>query len=199
VREELGITDFAQIKERRLPLRVVGGTGEMFSPVWKYFGITREQIEAWGGRFIPAPASLAVRAGEADLIMENIYAAYTLEVAAFHEAAVLMNLRYLPMPRDLIDTIIAEYGGEPGFIPYRLLRGVQQDTPSVSRPWQLVFGRDDMPDEFAYLLAKAYDDNRRLFRETLLPYSYDSKEVAHDFGIPLHPGAAAYYREQGYL
>lgn len=200
VREETGITDLSQVRGRQYPLRVLGGVGEMFSPVWKHYGLSREMIESWGGRFLPAlDRSLPVRTGEVDLIMENIYAAYTLEEQAFHEAAVLMNLRFLPMPHELIQRVIEEYGGEPGFIPYRLLRGVHQDTPSVSRPWQLVFGRDDMPDDFAYLLARAYDEGRRLFRETLLPYSYDSTEVARDHGIPLHPGAERYYRERGYI
>ena len=74
-----------------------------------------------------------------------------------------------------------------------------QRMPSVSRPWQLILGRDDMPDDFAYLLARAYDENRQLFRQTHIPYSYDSHEVARDNGIPLHPGAARYYREHGYL
>ena len=75
------------------------------------------------------------------------------------------------------------------------------DAPvaSIYRPWQLIFGRDDMPDDFAYLLAKAYDDNRDAFRQTHIPYSYDSREVARDNGIPLHTGAERYYREQGYL
>ena len=48
------------------------------------------------------------------------------------------------------------------------------------------------------LLAQALDANRRLFRETHIPYSYDPDEVARDHGIPLHPGAEQYYRERGY-
>src|ERR687886_681211 len=92
-----------------------------------------------------------------------------------------------------------EFGGEPGYIPYRLLRGVEAPVRSVYRPWQLIFGRDDMPDEFAYQLAQAYDQHRDAFRQTHIPYSYDPDQVARDHGIPLHPGAERYYRERGYL
>jgi TRAP-type uncharacterized transport system substrate-binding protein len=56
-----------------------------------------------------------------------------------------------------------------------------------------------MPDDFAYLLARAYDEGRRFFRETHLPYSYDPHTVAMDHGVPLHPGVERYYDEVGYL
>jgi TRAP-type uncharacterized transport system substrate-binding protein len=208
VRWDTGITDLGQIRERKLPVRVIGGVGEMFEAIWAHYGLSRELIESWGGRFLPAVVrggdgvigtSPWVRSGEVDVIMDNIYAAYTIEAAAFHEAAILMNLRFLPLPDDLIQTICRDLGGDPGFIPYRLVRGVLAPTASVYRPYQLIFGRDDMPDDFAYLLAKELDERRHLFRETLLPYSYDSKTVAHNHGIPLHPSAERYYREVGYL
>ena len=208
VRWETGITDLAQLAERQLPVRVLGGTSELFEPVLKYYGLSRALIESWGGRFQPSLAYTAgptyfatpfVRAGDVDLIMDNMYAAYTPEVASFQEASVLLNLRYLDFPEDLVQTICRDYGGEPGFIPYRLFRGVDRPVRSVYRPWQLIFGRDDMPDEFAFLLAKTFDEHRDAFRQTHIPYSYDPREVARDNGIPLHPGAAAYYRERGYL
>jgi TRAP-type uncharacterized transport system substrate-binding protein len=207
-RWETGITDLGQVRERQLPVRVIGGTSDMFEPILRYYGLSRELIESWGGKFLPALAVVPgpryvttphVRAGGVDLILENVYGAYTPEIAALVEASVLLNLRFLPLPADLIDTLCRDYGGEPGFIPYRLLPGVEAPVPSVYRPWQLIFGRDDMPEEFAYLLARAYDEQRDLFRQTHIPYSYDSREVAKDQGIPLHPGAARYYREQRYL
>ena len=49
------------------------------------------------------------------------------------------------------------------------------------------------------MLAKGLDEHREYFRQTLLPYSYDEKTVARERGVPLHPGAARYYREIGYL
>jgi len=207
-RWETGITSLAQVRERQLPVRVLGGGGDLFQPILAYYGLSRELIEDWGGKFVPSLAVTPgpryevtphVRAGDVDLILENVYGAYTPEIAALVEASVLLNLRFLPLPDDLIATVCRDYGGEPGFIPYRLLRGVDAPVPSVYRPWQLIFGRDDMPDDFAYLLARAYDEQRHLFRETHIPYSYDSHEAARGQGVPLHPGAARYYRDKGYV
>jgi uncharacterized protein len=208
VRWELGITDLRQIADRQLPVRILGGRSEPFRAVLAYYGLEQEHIEAWGGRFLPSLAITPgpeyvvtphVRSGDVDLILDNVYAAYTPEAAAFVEASVLLNLRFLDLPADLVQSICEEYGGEPGVIPYRLLRGVDRPVRSVSRPWQLIFGRDDMPEDFAYQLAEAYDAHRHLFRETHIPYSYDSNQVARDHGIPLHSGAERYYRERGYL
>ena len=207
-RWETGITDLAQVRERQLPVRVLGGTGDMFTPILAHYGLSRELIESWGGKFLPALAVVpgpdyvvtpSVRAGDVDLILENVYAAYTPEIAGLVEASVLMNLRFLPLPAELIQRLCQEYGGVPGAIPYRLLRGVEAPVASVYRPWQLIFGRDDMPQDFAYLLARAYDVQRDLFRQTHIPYSYDSREVARSQELPLHPGAARYYAEQGYV
>jgi uncharacterized protein len=208
-RWETGITDLRQVAERQMPVRILGGTGDLFAPILAYYGLSRELIESWGGKFLPTlaytPGPLRyvttpfARRGDVDLIMENIYSAYTPEAAAFFEASVVLNLRFLPMPDDLIKTVSRDFGGEPGMIPYRLLPGVDAPVPSVYRPWQLIFGRDDMPDDFAYLLAQVYDEQRHLFRETHIPYSYDPLQVARDNGVPLHPAAERYYLERGYL
>jgi TRAP-type uncharacterized transport system substrate-binding protein len=55
-----------------------------------------------------------------------------------------------------------------------------------------------MPDEFAYLFARALDEGRALLRQTHIPFSYDERTVGMDVAVPLHPGAEQYYREMGY-
>ena len=125
-----GLVSAGKLELGATQARILGGTGDLYQPILKYYGLSREQIESWGGRFLPSlattpgpryVASPNVRAGDVDLIMENIYAAYTPE--ANHDA----------------------------------------------------------------------------FRQTHIPYSYDSQQVARNNGIPIHPGAARYYRERGYL
>jgi TRAP-type uncharacterized transport system substrate-binding protein len=207
VRAETWITDLGQIRERQLPVRVIGGRGALFEPVWAHYGLSRALIESWGGAFYSMPPRAEgaafvpgpwARTGEFDVIMEPIYAAFTLEQTFWYDASILHNLRFLGIPDELLRRMCADLGGEPGFIPFRLYRGVTQDTPSLYRPWQVIYTRDDCPDDFVYLLARALDEGRHLFRQTHLPFSYDPKEVARDNGLPLHPGAARYYREMNY-
>ncbi len=109
-------------------------------------------------------------------------------------------MRFLPMRADLI-TRLCESGEVegPGFIPHRLMRGVDEDIASVERFPQVIYSREEIPAAFVYEVAKALDDGRHLFRQTHLPYSYDPRTVAKTRAVPLHLGAERYYREVGYL
>jgi TRAP transporter TAXI family solute receptor len=202
VRWETGLTSLTQIKERHLPLRVVGANGPQADMVLSHYGLSRELIESWGGKFLRVTGNALtwfITSGDYDMIIDAIYAANTPEARHWWEATVRHELRFLPLADDLIGQVARETGGEPGFIPHQLMRGVVGDIPSVARSPHVIYGRDDTPDDFAYLLAQTLDENRHLFRQVYLPYSYDPKTVARDSGVPLHPGAAAYYREAGYV
>lgn len=203
VKANSGIDSLADIKARRLPVRVKTGGGRAFEMIWAYYGLSRDDIEEYGGEFLQAdleaPRVPWVLSGEFDLFVDTLYAAYTPEARHWWEASVLHDLRFLPLPDELIRSICEAGAGDPGFIPNRLMRGVTGNVPTVARLPQLIYTCDEMPEDFAHLLAKALDDNRHVFRETHIPYSYDSRNVARDVGIPLHPGAERYYREMGYL
>jgi uncharacterized protein len=202
VRWETGITDLAQIKERKLPLRIAGGNGPQAELLFSHYGLSRELIESWGGKFLRVTGNALtwfVTSGDYDMIVDAVYAANTPEARHWWEASVRHELRFLPLPDDLIQRIATETGGEPGFIPHQLMRGVVGDIPSVARSPHVIYARDDLPEDFAFLLAKTLDENRHLFRRVYLPYSYDPKTAAREDGIPLHAAAQRYYREVGYL
>jgi TRAP-type uncharacterized transport system substrate-binding protein len=205
VRAESEITDLRQIAERRLPIRVKTGRGEETNAIWRYYGLSVEQIEAWGGRQLSMPGpgraiTSWVASGEFDVIVDSIYAAYTPEHRHWWEATVLYDLRFLPLPADLITELCAEgHFEEPSFIPHMLMRGIREDIPSVQRLPTVFYTRDDVDEGFIYEVAKALDDGRYLFRQTHMPYSYDPKFVAKPRSVPLHPGAERYYRKVGYL
>jgi len=208
VRAETNITDLSQIKEQRIPVRVRGGGDVAFSLWWQHYGLTREMIESWGGQFprpagnVPGLPAIQDRwevPGDFDVVMGTIYCANSPEARFWLELSVRHNLRFLAMPDSVITSVCQQAGGRSGYIPHELVRGVDRDVPSVYRDPQVVYGREDMPEDFAYLLTKALDERRHLFRETALPLSYDSKTVAQDIGVPLHDGAKRYYREVGYV
>jgi hypothetical protein len=68
-----------------------------------------------------------------------------------------------------------------------------------ARSGHALFARDDMPEVAAYDVAKAIDAHREALKCFIRPYSYDSRTVWKNLGVPLHPGAERYYREAGYL
>jgi TRAP-type uncharacterized transport system substrate-binding protein len=56
-----------------------------------------------------------------------------------------------------------------------------------------------MPDQFAYDVAKAMDEHKEVLNFSILPFAYNSALVWQARGVPVHPGAARYYREKGYM
>ena len=85
-------------------------------------------------------------------------------------------------------------------LPFRYMRGVgDTPIPVVGTSGTAVYGREDMPDLFVYDVAKAIDEQRALLRWANLPFSYDPMTVADGAGVPLHPAAARYYKERGYI
>jgi TRAP-type uncharacterized transport system substrate-binding protein len=56
-----------------------------------------------------------------------------------------------------------------------------------------------MPDQFAYDLAKAIDENKDLLETGYEHYAYDPAQVWKAYGVPLAPGAARYYIQKGYM
>jgi TRAP-type uncharacterized transport system substrate-binding protein len=56
-----------------------------------------------------------------------------------------------------------------------------------------------MPDPLAYAIAKALDEQQELLQWSHLNYSYNIHNVWKAFEVPLHPGAARYYKERRYM
>jgi len=71
--------------------------------------------------------------------------------------------------------------------------------PTVVRTGTVVYGRADMPDDFAYVVAKAMDEQQHLLQWKRLNFSYNVHNVWKAYEVPLHTGAAQYYRERGYM
>jgi hypothetical protein len=206
VRAESEITDLHQIAERQLPVRMKMSPDRSVAILMDYYGLSREKIEAWGGRFLQAVdrtdhvLTQWVVDGDFDLIIDPIYAAYTPEHGHWWEATSRYDLRFLPLPADLVQRMLDEGEGErAGNIPNHLMRGITTDIPSIQRLPQVIYTRDDLDEAFVYEVATALDDGRDLFRQTHMPYSYDPRLVAQPRSVPLHPGAERYYREMGYV
>jgi hypothetical protein len=49
VRRETGIRDFSVVRQKKMPVRIVGADGNMMT-ILKYYGITAEDIKTWGGK-----------------------------------------------------------------------------------------------------------------------------------------------------
>jgi uncharacterized protein len=193
-----GITSLAQIANRTQPAWVVADGNVATRAVLDYYGITDEKLKAHGGGFLRGTLTREKRAS-ADVFVGGGLLVNTPEQRMWYEVSQLNDLYYLDFNEALLSKLAAIRGYSRAVLPYSALRGLQRTIPTVMRSVHLIYVRDDAPDDFAYTVAKALDEHQELFRLQAEPWYYDRRLVAKTDLIPLHPGAARYYRERGYL
>ncbi len=197
VKKDSSITDVAQIRARHLPVRILASLSTA-QAVLDYYGLTRQAVESWGGSFLDA---MAVRGDpDFDVIISDLATpSNNPESAYWPRLSQLHDLRFLDFAPDLLDRLAAneELGLMRVTAKWGLLRGIDRPIPTVARSGEAIFGRADMPDDVAYEVARAIDEHRGALEWYIRPYFYNSATAWKNFDVPLHPGAARYYREKG--
>lgn len=119
------------------------------------------------------------------------------------------TMRFLPIKDSVLKKMSADYGFKKEIFPQGTFPGITEDIPCIDFSDWLLFVRDDMPDDLAYQITRIVVEMRKqifefAFRnlpeaECNLALPIDPKEIWKNVGgIPLHPAAGRYYREQGY-
>jgi len=193
-----GITDLRQIVEKRIPAKILirTGSGEpLMSAVLDYYGLTSETVKSFGGAIIPDYS----RNMDVDVFLGFGTLANAPEFAFLYDLPQKYDFNVLELAPDLRAKLVKEFYLREQNIPPGLVRGVERSIPTVARNGTVIYGRTDMPDELAYTLAKAIDEHREMLEWSHLPFSYNSSLVWKALDVPLHPGAARYYKEKGYM
>jgi TRAP transporter TAXI family solute receptor len=193
---ETGITDLAQIRQKKWPVRILSrGTG-MEDAVLTHYNLSRQAVEAAGGRI----GNSARDRDDFDVIIHpggNM--ATAPEWAVWADVSQRFNLTFIQLPDELLSRIAKENDQFLGTIPAGLYRGVERPIRTVVRTGHVIYGRSDMPDDFAYAVAKAMDEHQDLLQWSHLNFSYNVHNVWKAYDVPLHPGAARYYKERRYM
>ncbi len=195
---ETGITNLSQIKQKRWPVRILtaGIGGESSTRILSYFGLSRQAIEAAGGHI----GNSAEDREKFDVVIGGAGIMTTApEWRIWTEISQEFDLRFIELPEELLDALAKEGEQERGTIPPGLYRGVDRPIPTVVRTGTVIYCRTDTPDDFAYFVAKAMDEQQQLLQWSHLNFSYNVHTVWKAYEVPLHPGASRYYKEKGYM
>jgi TRAP-type uncharacterized transport system substrate-binding protein len=199
VRRDAGITSLAAIKDRAQATWVYADRhNEVTQQVLAHYGLTEELLAAKGGGFLPSNSHRELR-GAADVIIHHGNLLNTPEQRVWYEATQLGDLQFMDLDEQLIARMAQRPGYEAATVPAHLLRGIDRRLNTVMRKTHFIYVRDEAPDSFVYTLAKALDEQQHVFHLQAQPFYYEPKLVARTGAIPLHPAAARYYRERGYL
>jgi len=121
-------------------------------------------------------------------------------IPAITEVAAMMPMRLLPIPPEVAEHLTQKY---PFFradvIPSGSYPGLDEDTPTLSAT-ALWVTRTAIDDDLVYAITKSLwsDATKRLLEASHPAGSRIRLATALDgLTIPLHPGAARYYREVG--
>lgn len=198
VKKESGIKDFNRIKQQHLPVRIMGADGNMMT-ILKYYGITTDDIKAWGGK-TGVTMEEALK-GDFDIVAGFLASpSMNPESSSWTTLSQKFDLYFLELPEDLLK-LIAQQNVDAEFVMVHngLLRGVNRQIRTLGRSGESVFARDDTPEQAAYDIAKAIDENHGALKWFIRVYTYDPKSVWQNYGVPLHSGAEKYYKEAGYM
>ncbi|MDE0341710.1 MAG: hypothetical protein OXK82_00810 [Deltaproteobacteria bacterium] len=212
VHESTGITSLGQIAKERIPLRLsTGPTGKRslvdtpvaytVAAVLQAAGMSVADIRKWGGRIqsVTRPSHPDRRAA-----IENgaVNAVFDEGIKSWGQTAVDNGFRYLSIDGAVMRRLKG-MGYREALLPTTHFKGMTEDVTTVDfSGWPMVV-RKDMPDEVAYALCEALE----LRRKTIPTDNFKPLNIAQlcandeeaPYDVPLHPGAARFYRERGYL
>jgi len=109
------------------------------------------------------------------------------------------DLNFVELPDDLPARLVQKTEQERGIIPVEPYRRVVCPIMTMVRTGTVVYARTDTPEAFAYIVARAMDEQQTLLQWEHLNFSYSVHHVWKAYEVPLHPGGARYYRGRGYM
>jgi uncharacterized protein len=212
VHESTGITSLEQIAKEKIPLRVATGTipkddlgasATMFtvSAVLKAAGFSLAQIRSWGGKLhvVPRPSDPRRRAA---IESGAVTAIFDEGIKSWGQTALNHGFRYLPVDGKVLKDL-TRLGYRPGQLSKAHFKGLDGPVPTLDfSGWPMIV-HTDMADEVAYALCEAIENRRSVFPTDNYKPLDIAQLCANDeeapFDAPLHPGAARFYRERGFL
>lgn len=169
-----------------------------FNNLLAVYGMSIEDLEADGGQVHHlswSESQSALRDGQLDAVMW---------VALYPHSTVLATetarpIRVLSLDEDRVEAYLAQYGSgfEQVTLPVGLYQGQAEPAISVGTS-TFLFATDTMPNETAYRVTSAIWNNLERFQQTHALLQFIEADTAgRGMLVPLHPGAARFYAEQG--
>jgi len=204
VTKKSGLSSLDDLKAKKVPLRLltvpIGGLGEAGTRLaLGAYGTSYEELEANGGsvKHIPRPPVPG-------LIREDKADAWSHVVNIGHptatELSTVTEMVFLPLKPEVIAEL-TKVGFTAEEMPAGLFKGQDKPVATVGAPTVLI-ARADLPDDLVYLVTKTLAENKpKLVKGHAALKAFDPKTAwkPETVQAPLHPGAARYYQEQGWM
>lgn len=212
VHESTGITSLLQIKKARYPLKLstrlvtpsaLRENSTMFTvaAVMRAAGFSFTEVRKWGGKIhLASRPSDPIR--RASIENGTVNAVFDEGIKSWARTALENGFRFLPVEGAVLKPLVA-MGYRPAIMGKSRLPGMPEDITTIDFSGWPMIARADMRDDTAYAICEAIEKRK----EVIPTDNYKPLEMAQlcandeeaPFDVPLHRGAAGFYRERGYL
>lgn len=195
VRAESPIQSYADLKGKKVGVGSPGSAVEVVSnEVFEAHGVTRNDYQA---EFL---SYAEVVTGLTDKVIDAGVLAGAYPVAAYSELNATHKIRIVPVETEVIENLISKS-------PYYYLTSVEPDAyPGITEEVPIVgYGvlletHENVDEEIVYNVVKnIFEHNDRLVEVHGAAREITLENALRSVGIPLHPGAERYFREQGVI
>ena len=205
----VGVSSLAEIRDRRLPLRVsLRGQADhsvhmVVDEVLAAYGFSLNDMVSWGAHIEHHPGVNdilgkvdKVERGELDAIFDE-------GIMAWIDKGLGVGMRVLPLEEDILQKMEG-MGFRRGTIEKRLYPGLTEDVPALDFSGFTVYTRADVPDQAVRSICQALEVRKDRIPRDSGPGPLPLHEMCMDtpggpLTIPLHPAAEQFWREQGYI
>ena len=205
VHPRTGLTSLAQIKERRYPLRLsiredpTHSTRVLVDQTMAAYGFTLSDIESWGG-------SLQLNGGPGDerrmkaLHAEEIDAIFDEGLVVWFDEALAAGMIPLTLEDPVFQQLMA-LGWRRVVIPAGRFPHLKSEHVCLDYSGWPLYTRASLPDEDVYKVCAAIQarESEIFWEDSYTGIGQLGQDTnATPLDVPLHPGAAQWYREQGF-
>ncbi len=209
--QDKGVTRMAQLAdmvkagEKIKVAAPMKGTSDLplMNTILAFYGISLKEIENAGGKVFHAVYSDMVNLYK-DKHVDFVFTHLGLPGAAITEMTVSRDSSLIALSDACIDHLNQELGtlsrdSGRSFIPKGTYKGQAVDIPTVVSAGELIINKD-VPDIVAYNIIKIICENTEEFYQ-INPANKNFKPETgwKNVALPLHPGAAKYYKEAGLM
>ena len=213
IHPKYNIKTFEDLRRQKPALRIATSTndgtnfiGYVASKYMEAHGISEATLGLWGSKYLtaqrPEQCTALVESGEADaLLQEAIMSPWWREL--------IEPNKLVPLSAELqaLESLEKSLGLRTNPLPEGFWNNLSHDLPALDFSDFVIFVRDDMPAEVAYVLTWCLVETRHMLEAQYkhipparsgLTYPLEPKKMAQT-PIPLHTGAHDYYSKAGYV
>ncbi|MGO2242642.1 MAG: TAXI family TRAP transporter solute-binding subunit [Halomonas sp.] len=133
-----------------------------------------------------------------DGLLDVVAFAAGIPIPAVSQLEVQTDVNIIEFTEEELATVLENYPVAEFMIPANTYTTLEEDARAVSM-WNFAIAGCDLPEDFIYEVTKATMGNNERMRsihrsaETTIP-----ENIVHNTVLPFHPGAARWYKENGY-